>query len=211
MSRLVRSQDGARERNARKTQTNLGKYFQKADVFSTIMLLVFSSRVDNPLSVSGFFFSSLHSSSHWPGVYPNIWWWVRAGGRLRALLIEWKSVEPLELYPSNKRKLFAPSHSHKIAQTVHFSHFLKVFLSCEDSRLKWSPLLFLYLRGNKLFSLEDVRYWARESRIIVLSWSLIPSQQDNNNNTMTSLDKQRHSIQGHLITLHSFLCGLFVG
>lgn len=34
----------------------------------------------------------------------------------------------------------------------------------------------------------------RGSRIIVLSWSLIPSQQDNNNNTMTSLDKQRHSV-----------------
>ena len=176
------------------------------------MLLVFSSRVDNPLSASGFLFFSLHSSSHWPGVYPNIWWWVRAGGRLRALLIEWKSVEPLELYPSNKRKLFAPSHSHKIAQTVHFSHFLKVFLSCEDCE-DWNDHHYCFSIWGAINSFLW-KMWGIEqggSRIIVLSWSLIPSQQDNNNNTMTSLDKQRHSIQGHLITLHSFLCWLFVG
>ena len=73
MSRLVRSQDGARERIARKTQTNLGKYFQKADVFSTIMLLVFSSRVDNPLSASGFLSSSLFTPPHTDPVFIQIY------------------------------------------------------------------------------------------------------------------------------------------
>ena len=173
MSRLVRSQDGARENRSQNTD-KLGKIFSKGGCF--LHNYAAGIFITSWYSVKCEWFSllfSLHSSSHWPGVYPNIWWWVRAGGRLRALLIEWKSVEPLELYPSNKRKLFAPSHSHKIAQTVHFSHFLKVFLSCEDSRLKWSPPLFLYLRDNKLFSLEDVRYWARTQGGSKQDYSLI--------------------------------------
>ena len=58
-----------------------------------------------------------------------------------------------------------------------------------------------YWNDRDSFSIEETinsflwLMWCSEergSRITVLSWSLIPSQQDNNNNTMTSLDKQRH-------------------
>ena len=99
-----------------------------------------------------------------------------------------------ELYPSNKRKLLAPSYFLKIAQTVYFSHF--------PSHLEFWRLAIEW-NDRDCFSIEKTTnsflwmMWCSEergSRIIVLSWSLIPSQQDNNNNTMTSLDKQRHSV-----------------
>ena len=141
--------------------------------------------------MSGFLLLSHPGSSEaWPGVYPNIWRWVSLGARSRALLIEWKSVGPLNYIQVIKENCSHPLISLKSSDSQ--------FLSFPQP--SW-VLSTQHWNDRDSFSIEETinsflwLMWCSEergSRITVLSWSLIPSQQDNNNNTMISLDKQRH-------------------